>query len=139
MALTTEDNAVARKTRELCQSILEHPDFQTMRRDVDTFMADDKAKEEYQSLIEKSDELHHKQHQGVRLSPDEISGYESHRERVVNNPVAAGFIRAQQEMQQMQESVNKYLTKTFELGRVPSAEELSDGGCGSGCGCGHNH
>jgi cell fate (sporulation/competence/biofilm development) regulator YlbF (YheA/YmcA/DUF963 family) len=87
--------------------------------------------------VERSEELNHKQHQGVHLSQDEINAYESQRERVVNNPVAAGFIKAQQEVQGIQESVNRFLTKTFELGRVPSPDELNGGNCGHGCGCHH--
>ena len=137
MALTAEDNSIVEKTRELCQSILDHPDFQSLRRNIDTFMSDESAKQEYQSLVEKSEQLHQKQHQGERLTQEEINAYESHRERVVGNPVAAGFIRAQQEVHEMQESINKYLTKTLELGRVPSSEELGEGNCGSGCGCSH--
>ena len=135
MALTTEDSTIVQKTRDLCQSILDHPEFQDLRKSIDTFMADEKAKGEYQSLVEKSEELNHKQHSGVQLSPEEISAYESHRERVVGNPLAAEFIRAQQEVHGIQESVNKFLSKTFELGRVPSDEELDGGSCGSGCGC----
>lgn len=138
MALTTtEDNTIVQKTKDLCQTILDHPDFQALRKNIDEFMADDKAKEEYQSLVEKSDELNHKQHQGTRLTQEEISAFESHRDRVVNNPVAAGFIRAQQEVHQMQESINKYLSKTFELGRVPNEDDFDGGSCGSGCGCHH--
>jgi cell fate (sporulation/competence/biofilm development) regulator YlbF (YheA/YmcA/DUF963 family) len=137
MALTAEDSLIVQKTRELCQTILDHPDFQTMRKDIDVFMSNETAKSDYQSLVEKSEELNQKQHQGVRLSQDEIAAYESQRERVVNNPVAAGFIRAQQEVHGIQESVNKFLSKTFELGRVPSAEDLDGGSCGHGCGCHH--
>ena len=136
MALTAEDSVIVQKTRDLCQTILDHPDFQTLRKEIDQFMADDRAKEAYQQLVERSEELNHKQHQGVRLSPDEIKSYETQRESVVNNPVAAGFIRAQQEVHQMQESINRYLSKTFELGRVPTEDELQSGGsCGEGCGC----
>jgi hypothetical protein len=29
------------------------------------------------------------------------------------------------------------VTKTFELGRVPSEEDLQEGSCGHGCGCHH--
>jgi cell fate (sporulation/competence/biofilm development) regulator YlbF (YheA/YmcA/DUF963 family) len=137
MALTAEDSLIVQKTRELCQTILDHPDFQTMRKDIDVFMSNETAKSDYQLLVEKSEELNQKQHQGVRLSQDEIAAYESQRERVVNNPVAAGFIRAQQEVHGIQESVNKFLSKTFELGRVPSAEDLDGGSCGHGCGCHH--
>ena len=136
MSLTVESNTVTQKTRDLCQAILDQPEFQEMRKNIDQFMADEKAQREYQALVEKSEELNHKQHQGVRLTQDEITAYESQRERVVNNPVAAGFIRAQQEVHQMQESINKYLSKTFELGRVPTEEDM-EGGCGEGCGCHH--
>jgi cell fate (sporulation/competence/biofilm development) regulator YlbF (YheA/YmcA/DUF963 family) len=139
MPLNGEDNVIVQKTRELCQSILDHPDFKSVRQNIDAFMSNDQAKEQYQTLMERGEELHHKQHQGVRLSDDEIKGYEAQRERVVNNPVAANFIRAQQEVSGIQESINKYLSKTLELGRVPTAQDLEDGSCGSGCGCGHGH
>jgi cell fate (sporulation/competence/biofilm development) regulator YlbF (YheA/YmcA/DUF963 family) len=137
MVSTVEDNTITLKTRELCQSILDHPDFQNLRRDIDAFMADDGAKQDYQTLVEQGEELHHKQHQGVRLSQGEIDSYESLRQKVVANPLAASFIRAQQEVQHLQESVGKYVAKTLELGRVPNEDELSDGSCGHGCGCSH--
>ena len=98
MALTAEDSIIVQKTRELCQTILDHPDFQNVRQNIDAFMADEKAKQEYQSLVERSEELNHKQHQGVKLSDQEINDFQTHRERVVNNPLAANFIRAQQEV-----------------------------------------
>lgn len=137
MPLTAVDSPIVQKTRELCQSILEHPEFQSVRSRIDQFMADESAKTDYQNLVEQGDMLNHKQQQGVRLSQEEISSYETQRDRVVNNPLAAGFIQAQQEVHEIQESVNKYLTKTLELGRVPSAEDLDGGGCGHGCGCHH--
>jgi cell fate (sporulation/competence/biofilm development) regulator YlbF (YheA/YmcA/DUF963 family) len=135
MPLTATDSDVIRKTRELCETILNQPEFIELRRNIDSFMSNDSAKEDYQNLLEKSDMLNHKQQQGLRLTQDEIAEYESHRDKVVNNPVSAAFIKAQQEVHDIQESVNKYLSKTFELGRVPSAEELEGGGCGTGCGC----
>lgn len=137
MPVTATDSDVIKKTRELCESILNHPEFKDLRRNIDTFMASEGAKEEYQALVEKGDHLNHKQQQGVRLTQEEISEYEAQRDKVVNNPVSAAFIRAQQEVHEIQESVNKYLSKTFELGRVPSDEELDGGGCGHGCGCHH--
>ena len=132
MALTAEDNGIAEKTRELCQTILDHPDFQNVRKNIDAFLADEKAKQEYQSLVERSEELNHKQQ-----SDQEINEFQTQRERVVNNPLAANFIRAQQEVHGIQESVNKYLSKTLELGRVPSESEMAEGSCGEGCGCHH--
>jgi cell fate (sporulation/competence/biofilm development) regulator YlbF (YheA/YmcA/DUF963 family) len=137
MQLTSTESPIVEKTRELCQTILDHPDFQSIRSNIDTFMSNDTAKNDYQNLMEKGEELNHKQNQGVRLSPEEISQYEAQRDKVVNNPVSAAFIQAQQEVQEIQQSINTYLSKTLELGRVPSADELGGGGCGSGCGCHH--
>ena len=135
MTTTAVESAIEQKTRELCQTILDQPEFRDLRRNIDSFMSNDSAKDEYQALLEKSDHLNHKQQQGVRLTESEISEYEAQREKVVGNPIASSFIRAQQEVHEIQEMVNKYLSKTFELGRVPSAEEMEEGSCGTGCGC----
>lgn len=134
---TTIENAVIQKTRELCQTIIEQPDFQAIRSRIDTFMADDRAKAQYQTVVEKSEVLNQKQQMGAPLSPEEIADFESHRETLVNNPVARGFMDAQGEMHKMQESVTQYLTKTLELGRVPNEDEFDSGSCGHGCGCHH--
>jgi hypothetical protein len=42
-------------------------------------------------------------------------------------------------MQEVQQTVGKYVSKALELGRVPIEEDMDSGGCGSGCGCGHGH
>ena len=37
------------------------------------------------------------------------------------------------------DTVKKFVAKTVELGRIPTAEDLAEGGsCGHGCGC-HDH
>jgi hypothetical protein len=40
-------------------------------------------------------------------------------------------------MHELQSSVKTTVAKTIELGRIPTAEDLAEGGgsCGSGCGC----
>jgi len=136
MTATAQDTAVTAKTRELCEAILQDPEYLGMRQKIETFLADDKAKELYRNLAEKGEHLQHKQQQGVQLAPEEIAAYEKGRDSLVGNPVAAGFIEAQQAMHQVQESVNQYISKTLELGRLPSDEEM-EGGCGHGCGCSH--
>jgi hypothetical protein len=41
-------------------------------------------------------------------------------------------------MHQVQEGVRQFVHKTFELGRVPSEDDLQqDDSCGEGCGCHH--
>ncbi len=132
-----QESAVAAKTRELCETILSDPGYMGMRQKIETFLANDSAKELYRNLAEKGEHLQHKQQQGVRLAPEEIAEYEKERDALVANPVASGFIEAQQSMHQVQETVNQYISKTLELGRVPTEEDLDSGGCGHGCGCSH--
>ena len=132
----TED-AILQKTRELCETIVQQPEFQSIRQAVDSFMADAKAQQQYESLSEKGRELHHKQQQGMQLAPAEIAAFDSEREALLRNPVARGFVDAQEAMHHMQEGINQLVSKTLELGHVPTAEELEGGSCGSGCGCHH--
>ncbi|HMJ91020.1 MAG TPA: YlbF family regulator [Candidatus Acidoferrum sp.] len=133
---TAIENPVAEKTRELCQTILSQPEFQNVRRDVESFMNNDRAKAQYETLSEKGEHLHHKQHQGVALSPDEIDEYEKLRTSFLADPVARGFLNAQEKMQEVQQTIGQYVSKTLELGRVPTDEDFEKGeSCGSGCGC----
>jgi hypothetical protein len=71
------------------------------------------------------------------LDGREIAAFDSERDAFLNNPVAKGFIDAQEEMQDLQQEVQQFVNKTFELGRVPSEEDLQGGSCGHGCGCHH--
>ena len=139
MASTIEDNAITQKTRELCKLLLDEPSMQALRQRIDTFMADEKTRAQYDGLIKKGQALQEKQQQSLTLSGEEISDFEQHRDSLLKNPVAREFLDAQQEMHEVQESIQKYVRKTIELGRVPSEDELcSGGGCGDhGCGCGH--
>ena len=132
----TED-AVLQKTKELCQTIVEQPEFQSLRQRVDAFLANEQSKQQYQIVVEKGEALQQKQQMGVPLTSDEIAEFEKHRETLINNPVARGFLDAQQEMQKVQESVGQYVAKTLELGRIPTQDDFSSGSCGSGCGCHH--
>lgn len=134
--MQTAEETIIQKTRELCQIIVEQPEFKQIRQRIDAFMADDSAKSQYQQVAEKSQMLQHKQEMGAALNNDEVMDFEKHREALVNNPVARGFIEAQQEMHHVQETVSQYVSKTFELGRLPTDEDMS-GGCGHGCGCHH--
>ena len=135
MTTQTADSIIVQKTRELCQTIVEQPEFQSIRQRIDTFMADDAAKVQYQTVVEKGEMLQHKQQMGLPMSAEEISEFEKNRDALINNPVARDFLDAQQAMQKVQESVGQYVAKTFELGRPPSEEDFH--GCGSGCGCSH--
>ncbi len=79
--------------------------------------------------------LQEKQQHGQKLEPSEISEFEAKREALLGNPVARGFLDAQEELHSLQGSIQKQISKTIELGRVPVAADLEEGSCGSGCGC----
>ncbi|HXS68025.1 MAG TPA: YlbF family regulator [Candidatus Polarisedimenticolia bacterium] len=137
---TTQDSVINDKTRELCQAILDQPEMRAARERIQTFIADEKARAQYEGLMAKGQALQQKQ-QRSQLTADEISAFEKERENLLNNPVARGFIEAQEEMHHMHQSINQFVSKTLELGRMPTEADFEgEGGCGDGsCGCGHNH
>jgi cell fate (sporulation/competence/biofilm development) regulator YlbF (YheA/YmcA/DUF963 family) len=135
--IQTED-AILQKTRELCETILEQPQFAVIRRRVESFMADPSAQRQYEALSELGRQLHDKQHQGQTLTSGEIAAFDKQRDVFFSNPTAKGFMEAQDEMHQIEKQVGKWVAKTLELGHLPSEEDLGEGGsCGSGCGCHH--
>src|SRR5688572_277820 len=135
MQTNVEEGVIVQKTKELCETILKQPEFQNIRSRIDKFMQDEKAKAQFDALNEKGEFLHHKQHQGVTLSPAEVADFEKDREQVLSNPVIRSFLDAQHEVHKITETVGSYVGKTFELGRLPKQEDFDSGSCGAGCGC----
>jgi len=130
--------AVQAKLEELCRSILSQPEFEAHRLRVDQFMVNDEARSQYVRVSEQGEHLHHKQMQGLPLTDEELSEFERQRESLLNNPVARDFVISQEALQDLRDSINRYVGKTHELGRIPEPGEL-DGGCCHGCGCHHRH
>jgi len=139
MATTIEETVITRKTRELCQAILDEPGMQAVRKSIDSFMADEQSRTQYEGVVAKGQALHEKQQKAMALTDEEIAEFEQQRDALLKNPVARGFIDAQQELHDVRESIHRHVNKTFELGRLPSAEDLESGCCGGGhdCGCEH--
>ena len=137
---TIQDSAINEKTRELCQTILDQPQMRSARQRIETFVADEKAREQYEGLMAKGQALQQKQQRSQQLTGEEISQFEKEREALLSNPVARGFLEAQEEMHHVHQSINQFVSKTLELGRMPTPADFeSEESCGSGCGCGHNH
>jgi len=128
---------IEEKTRELCEILIAQPEMQSIRKRVDTFLADHSARSQYETLTAKGQALHEKQHRGQPLESAEVSDFEKSRELLLKNPVASGFLDAQEELHAIQNSIHKKISKTLELGRIPTAEDLEEGSCGEGCGCHH--
>ncbi len=108
--------------------------MQSIRQRIDAFMGDSGTRSEYEALVNKGQALQQKQQSSVQLTGEEIADFEQHRDRLLQNPVARGFLDAQEELHQVQQSVHHYVNKTLELGRLPTEDEVN-GGCGGGCSC----
>jgi len=138
---TTQASLITDKTRELCQAILDQPEMVAARQRIQTFIADDKARAQYEDLMNKGQALQQKQQRSQQLSGEEISAFEKQREALLSNTVARGFLEAQEEMHHVHQSINQFVSKTLELGRMPTEADFEEeGDCGhGGCGCGHSH
>jgi cell fate (sporulation/competence/biofilm development) regulator YlbF (YheA/YmcA/DUF963 family) len=139
MQTTVKESPIIRKTKELCQAILDQPDLRSARQRIDAFMADEKARSQYEGVMRQGQALHHKQQHSQPLNGEEISAFEKDREALLKNPVARGFLDAQEEFHQVHESINHYVSRTLELGRVPTEADFESAGCGTSCSCGHSH
>lgn len=147
MSIIAEDSAVIVKTRELCAQIASDPLFLKLQANIESFLNDDAARLQYQSVHERGEELHQKQHAGIQLSATEIREFEAAREALLENEIAQDFMAAQQALDSLQKEIRKHIGLTLELGRVPTVDDLAEassgGGCcgggggGGGCGCSH--
>lgn len=149
MSAIAQDPAVLQKTQDLCNAILNQPNMRTMRQNIDAFMGDEAARSQYETVMHKGRALHEKQHQAIQLTSEEINDFESSRDALLANPVARGFLDAQEELHGLRDAIHDYVSKTIELGRLPKAEDFESsccGGHGQGGGCcedehdhGHSH
>ncbi len=141
MSMLAKESNVMLKTRELCDAIAQDIEFVALQGQVERFLEDDASKLQYQSVHERGEELHQKQHSGVELADTEIKEFEAARDSLMSNEVASEFMEAQQSLQTLQKTIGKYIGMTLELGRMPEAEDMeqAEGGgggcCGGGCGC----
>lgn len=133
MSILSDESTVITKTKELCAQIVAEPRFKELQGRVERFLDDDAARLQYQSVHERGEELHHKQHAGVELGANEIREFEAARDALFQNEVARNFLEAQRELETIQSTIGKYVGMTLELGRVPQSEDFAeseDGCCG---------
>lgn len=128
------DSGIIQRTLDLCGAIVEQPDFQELKAKLDAFLGNELLKFQFQQVNDLGGLLQMKQSQGLDVQPEEVAQFEALREDLLGNPVAQGFLDAQQQLQRLHQVVDQFLDKTFELGRKPAYEEAHDGSCG-GCGC----
>jgi cell fate (sporulation/competence/biofilm development) regulator YlbF (YheA/YmcA/DUF963 family) len=130
---------ITQKVEDLCLTILNQPAYKELKKMVEDFLANDDAIKQYNGLVNKQRTLQQKQHSGIQLTQVDIDDFEKDRYDLYTNPITRDFMYAQQEFDKVQSLVDKYLMKTIELDRLPTEEELEEGGgcgCGGSCGCG---
>lgn len=137
MSTLTNAEAITEKTRELCQTILDHPAFKAAQERIQAFTANDQARAQYEAVVGKGQELRHKQHHGERVAEAEVKAFEADRDALLRNPVARDFVDAQSDLHELRHTIEKHVALTLELGRVPTREDLEAQSCGNGCGCHH--
>lgn len=135
MSITAENSPVIVKTRELCSHIASDTTFLKLQASVERFLSDDASRLQYQSVHERGEELHQKQHAGIELGATEIREFEAARDALFDNTIASEFLAAQQELERLQKEIGKYVGMTLELGRVPTADDIANASGGGGC-CG---
>ncbi len=137
MEVLSPNSAILDKTRELCTLLLESSEYTDNVAKIDAFFENEEAQSQYRSFAELGEELHQKQHAGT-ITPEDVEGYEEKLKALKENPVTAGFMDAEATLNGIVKQISKQVGKTLELGRLPTPEDLDDGGCCSSGGCGCN-
>ena len=130
-----EETPVITKTKELCETILSQPGYAQMKASIVEFLSNDEARSLYETLCDHQEKLSQKQEQGQMISEEEDNAFGELEDKFLAMPIAENFIEAQRQMHKIEKTVTEYVRKTFELGRVPQAEDFSSGSCGPSCGC----
>lgn len=127
------------KVRELCEAILDDPAYRSLMEQVDAFLEDEDAREQYRRTTEMGHGLQTRHQGGDSPGDAEIVAFEKEREELLGNDRVREFLDAQQELGAFHARVNRWVEKTLELGRLPEESEVEDEGgcCGGGCGCSH--
>ncbi len=135
MEATSEENVLGARTRELCEALASSPEFGSIRMRIERFSGDIEARMQFEIVSRRGAQLQQRQEAGELLGGGEMEDFERQREALISNDVARDFLEAREDMIRLQEDIARWVGKTFELGRVPTASEM-DGSCGPGCGCG---
>jgi cell fate (sporulation/competence/biofilm development) regulator YlbF (YheA/YmcA/DUF963 family) len=124
------------KIQALCAAIAADPDVQAAREQAERFLVDEKGVTLLRNLMTLSREVQHRQHHGEDVADEQLQQLVELKSEADNHAGIVSFHGAQDVLQTIAETVNGFVTKTLERGKVPTQEEVfGSGGCGEGCGC----
>lgn len=131
--------AIAAQIQSLCEAIAADPDIIAARQDAEAFLANEQAVALYRDVVTLGRNLEQQHRSGMEIEEEEINRFQSLQSKADADDRIQAFTAAQGVLQEVATSVNGFVTKTLEKGRVPSTDEVFGGGgggsCGSGCGC----
>ncbi len=141
MQVLSPNSAILEKTRELCELLLDSPEFHENTSKIRAFFSDDEAKSRYQHFHELSELLQQKQQAG-ELTDADINEYTDTLTALKEDSITGSFMTAEAAMNGIAQQISMHVSKTLEFGRLPTPEELEapQGGCcggsgGGSCGC----
>ena len=131
------ESSIEQKLHDLCEAIAADAEVREAREQAEAFLADADAVALYREMARANHEFEERHHSGERISDAEASRFATLRQQAESNELIRNFIGAQGVLQTVADTVNGFVTKTLEKGRIPTHDEVfaKSGGCGSGCGC----
>ena len=94
-------------------------------------MENDEAKELFSEMQTKGESLQMKQQSGVELTAGEVEEYNKIRDKMLKNEIADAFVKAQESIQSVHQTLGSWVSLVFENGRMPTDEEFASH-CGPG-------
>lgn len=134
METEIKDPPIVEKTKELCATLLEQPEVKTICEDMNAFLANEELRSRFDVLTMQGEALGQRQQLGLEIEPEEFEKFEKERDEWMANELSQKFLEAQKRMQGLQDQIHQYVSKTFELGRVPEVHDI-DYHCND-CDCG---
>lgn len=126
---------IEQSLQALCEAIATDPSIRTARDQAEAFLADDASVSLYRDVMNMGRTLEQRHRSGEAIADHEVSVFEDLQEKADANDLIRAFAGAQETLQTVASTVNAFVTKTLEKGRVPAPEEMSGSSCGAGCGC----
>lgn len=126
---------IEQSLQALCHAIATDPGVLAAREQAEAFLADDQAVGLYRDMMNLARLLEDRHRAGEDIADDEVRVLDDLQEKADANELIRTFQTVQDTLQNVASTVNAYVTKTLEKGRVPAPEEMVSGSCGTGCGC----
>jgi cell fate (sporulation/competence/biofilm development) regulator YlbF (YheA/YmcA/DUF963 family) len=130
--------AITAQIESLCAIIAADPEVQSAREAAEAFLADDQAVSLYREVMTLGRTLEQRHRSGAELEAEDLARFQSLQDQADQHDGIQSFMAAQDALQAVANTVNGFISKTLEKGRVPALDEvMGGGGCcgGGGCGC----